>query len=205
MGERNVAVSTRGMVRDLLAALMAVGGDDEHARGFAAETIASWRDEHAADGVDPIDVLWVAEGEVDRLRRTVAVLRAVVDDLILADVTERGDVRLGDVGYRSASARQRRIVNRDLLVGWVGADHLADVFRLDDSNLRITALEALARSRALDEHPGDEDVEEFVSTVLDTFLAWNDPEPGKPARKLERIPMSRARWAAELTHGQRRR
>lgn len=204
MSEWNVAVATRGMVRDLLAALMAMGGEEEHVRGFAAETVASWVDEHAVGGVDPIDVLWVAEGEVDRLRRAVAVLRAVVDDLILADVTERGDVRLGDVAYRSGSARQRRIVDRDLLVEWVGADNLADVFRLDDSNLRVTALEALARRRALNEHPGDDGEADFVGAVLDTFLGWNDPAPGTPARKLERIPVSRARWAGELAHGQRR-
>ncbi len=202
----SLTADTRRMIRDLLAAVAGmVDTDPDRARGYAAETVAGWRDEHAVGGVDPVDVLWLAEGEVDRLRRAVGILRTVVDELLLVDVTERGDVRLGDVAYRSGSARQRRIVDRDLLVEWVGADNLADVFRLDDSNLRVGALEALARRRALNEAGGDEDTATgYAEAVLDTFLGWNDPAPGTPARRLDRVPVSRARWAGELAHGQRR-
>ena len=204
------STDARQMIRDLAVDLSHTIDDpdkdhDQILDGLLV-VLSRWRDMLSTeDGLDPIEALWLFEAESDRLRRSLGVIRGAIDRLMLVDIQQRGDVRLGEFGYRDASGRERKIIDRDQLVEWVGPEHLADVWRLDDGNLRTSALEALAERRAREQWPDDDEAAaELATVIVDTFLAWNDPAPGTPARKLDRVPVSRAKWAAKLAHGERR-
>lgn len=175
-------------------------------------------DDHLAEYLSRLDVdlqaeyLWMMDGQIQSILAEIARARQAVTRALLADIKARGDIRLGDAGYRIAPNRERRMVDRDRLLEWVrqvgGPDAVEEVWRLNDDNVRITAVRAIAE-RHLREHAAltspegitDDEVAAYIDAVEDTFFVWVDVDGGE---KLDTIPATKAVWVSKLSHGERR-
>lgn len=200
-----IAARVLGLAHDNLE--VAADQDDLRA-GLGAEVLHRLRDLPAEDLGER---LWMIQGALDTWMRAARLARAAVDQLLIADIKARGDVRFGDAGYRIAPSRSRKIVDVDQLVAWArdagGPDALAQIFRLGDDNVRVTAVRAIAERWIRSQGGGplaelsDDEVKAYCDAVEQTHFEWVDVDGGE---RLDSIPATKAKWVAGLEHGQRR-
>ena len=124
------------------------------------------------------------------------------------DVRHHGAGRFGDTWVTVAPDKKRTIIDKDALLGWIeqagdelGADQTAALFNLNERNLRITALRALANriSRHRDPDASDEDHEAYVRAIEETFIHTEEDN-----WDLKEMPISKApKYAQAMQPGHR--
>lgn len=201
--------------RDIAAYLLGYAEDVDRVRDGALDPddVAGLIESVVAEdaGTDPArqhELLWLVDGELARSRRLIDQLRKAITRLRTRDIVAHGDIRLADEAWYTSRAGGWKIIDRDRLIDWLDtAEDIAAAFRLDDGNLRKTALEAIAERRFRADPDAelltDEQITIFVNAVLDTFLEWV-PTGDDGERKLQSIPAKDRKWAQALGHTERR-
>ena len=177
---------------------------DDEATERLIERLASIVSEDAGDDPDDeAEFVWMVERQLADMEAKVKLARKAAQTSLLRNVTAHGAIKLGDTAYRAAPNEGWELVDLDSLVDWIdrnaGLEALPEVFRLDATNLRITALKAVA-GRAYGAGD-DRHRKRFVNTIVDTFLS-REPR-GDGGLRLDAVYPGKAQWAQRLAHRDR--
>lgn len=176
--------------------------DDEWDEVIANET---------ASAGDLGETLWGIAEALAAHRRDLATLEAAIDRARARDVRQNGPVRYGDTWTTVIPDRKREIIDSQALRGWLEqaaeeldldpADVYAQVWRLDNNNLRIGTLRGIARRLYAhrEEDASEEGADDYAKLIEDTFIATKEG-----GEKLATMPITKApQYAQRLEHGHR--
>ena len=188
MSEWPTAESTVLELRTYIRDLVEYAATQDRADGIDLDA------EGDADVLDHLGILSLdlARLEAQRLIRAARAVLARVEAAMLADVSEHGAVRLGDEGFYAGVESTRRLNDPSALVDWLyqtgGLAAVKAAVGVSERNIRVTAIRGIAAEHGFD-----------PQTVMDSLFVES-----KGGRVLKSVPVSKAKWAADLRHSERR-
>ena len=127
--------------------------------------------------------------EAERMIRAARAVKTHVEEYLADDIAEHGAIRLGDSGYYIGSSTERKLINAEGLLDWLGdPDTIGKAVRVNTSNIRISFVKGYAEEEGIG-----------WEAARDTFFEETTDE-----KKLRKVPAMKSKWVEKLEHGERR-